>query len=44
VACFVKQLGSNLARALGLKHPKGGEEQEWPVTFRVRQFPVAITR
>lgn len=44
VACFVKQLGSNLARSLGLKHPKGGEEQEWPAVFRVRQFPIAVTQ
>lgn len=49
--CFVKQLGSSViddcflgARIkkplpLKLKHPKGGDWNEWPEGLRVRQFP-----
>ncbi len=43
IACFVKQMGSNPLNLLGepwkLKHPKGGNPEEWPETLRVRQFP-----
>lgn len=42
---FVKQLGSNVwngAHCMGkvkLKHPKGGDMNEWPEDLRVRGFP-----
>lgn len=38
VACFVKQLGRH---PLGCKvrHPKGGDPDEWPEDLRVRQWP-----
>lgn len=47
IACFVKQLGSEpRPSALPsdvavryIKHPKGGDPQEWPPDLRVRQFP-----
>ncbi len=47
VPCYIKQLGSN---PIGihegqyvdylLKHPKGGDPDEWPEDVRVREFPV----
>lgn len=42
VRVFVKQLGSVLAKELGLKHSKGGELAEWPADLRVRQFPLQL--
>lgn len=36
---FVKQLGSNVPDFSGLKHPKGGDPEEWPQDLRVREFP-----
>lgn len=36
---FAGYLGSNIDRSLHLKHPKGGEIEEWPERFRVREFP-----
>jgi protein gp37 len=42
VAVFEKQLGSNPTlngRPLQLKHPKGGDWNEWPQALRVREFP-----
>lgn len=47
VPCFVKQLGSNhwgespecgFAR-VPIQDPKGGDWDEWPESWRVRQFP-----
>jgi protein gp37 len=38
-AVFVKQLGTHLAKALNLKHKKGGDILEWPEFLRVREFP-----
>ncbi len=40
VACFVKQLGTVLARELGLKDRKGADPIEWPVAFP-QEFPLA---
>lgn len=42
VPVFVKQLGSVLAKELGLKHSKGGDMAEWPADLRVRQFPLQL--
>lgn len=45
VPCFVKQLGAqcvhmgNESWYSKLKHPKGGDPDEWPEDLRVRQFP-----
>lgn len=48
VPCFMKQMGSNVraehAEHYGpclacMHHPKGGEPLEWPIEFRVREFP-----
>lgn len=49
VAPFLKQLGANVSVAprhdgatgyfLELKHPKGGDMEEWPEDLRVREFP-----
>jgi protein gp37 len=42
IACFVKQLGSNIASGGTIDHPKdkkGGDPSEWPEDIRVRQFP-----
>lgn len=42
VPCFVKQLGSKPTQEedrLLIKHPKGGDINEWPEDLRVREFP-----
>ena len=43
VACFVKQLGADPrisgGRRMVLRHPKGGDPDEWPPDLRVRAFP-----
>jgi protein gp37 len=39
VAVFVKQLGTHLAKAMGLKDRHGGKIDEWPEHLRVREFP-----
>jgi protein gp37 len=39
-AIFVKQLGTHLAKQLGLKDRHGGNIDEWPEHLRVRQFPL----
>lgn len=39
--CFVKQLGSAVGSAAGMKHPKGGDPAEWPEALRVREWPRA---
>lgn len=39
VACFVKQLGSNVEPFICLADPKGGNPDEWPKDLRVRQMP-----
>jgi protein gp37 len=49
VAYFVKQLGVKAFQSpehdggtgyfLGLKHPKGGDVEEWPEDLKVREFP-----
>lgn len=36
---FVKQLGSVLARELGLEDPKGERLEEWPAFFQLREYP-----
>lgn len=41
VACFVKQAGEVLAKEWGCRDHKGGRMEEWPVEFRVREYPEA---
>jgi protein gp37 len=36
---FVKQLGTHLAKKMGLKDRHGGDISEWPEHLRIRQFP-----
>ncbi len=36
---FFKQLGSVLRKQLGLKDAKGGDHDEFPPEFRIREFP-----
>lgn len=40
VAVFVKQLGTHLAKKMGLKDRHGGNIDEWPEHLRVREFPL----
>ncbi len=39
VPVFVKQLGTHLAKELGLKNRHGGDITEWPEHLQIRQFP-----
>jgi protein gp37 len=39
-AVFVKQLGTHLAKSLGLKDRHGGNIGEWPEHLRIREFPI----
>jgi protein gp37 len=39
VPLFIKQWGSVLARDAGLRHPKGGDPEEWPAELRIREWP-----
>lgn len=39
VPVFVKQLGTHLAKELNLKDRHGGNMDEWPELFKIRQFP-----
>lgn len=42
VPFFMKQLGSNAWAAgmrLDIKHPKGGDPEEWPADLQIREFP-----
>lgn len=39
VPVFVKQLGTHLAKKMGLKDRHGGDPSEWPAHIRVQQFP-----
>lgn len=47
VACFVKQLGARVEdetmtgihARMRLRHPKGGDPEEWPDDLRVRKWP-----
>lgn len=41
VACFVKQLGSNINRTIwgNIKHRSGADPAEWHCDLRVQQFP-----
>jgi len=43
VPVFVKQLGTHLAKELGLKDRHGGDITEWPERLRIREFPKSIT-
>ena len=39
IPVFVKQLGTHLAKELGLKDRHGGNIDEWPEHLQIRQFP-----
>lgn len=39
IPVFVKQLGTHLAKQMGLKDRHGGNIDEWPEHLRVREFP-----
>ena len=41
VPCFMKQLGTDLAKQLQCKDRHGGDITEWPISLQVRQFPFA---
>lgn len=43
IPIFVKQLGTHLAKKLGLKDRHGGDINEWPEHLRVREFPPPLT-
>lgn len=38
-AVFVKQLGTHLAKRLGLKHRAGADPSEWPAHLQIQEFP-----
>jgi protein gp37 len=38
-AIFVKQLGTHLAKSMGLKDRHGGNINEWPEHLKIREFP-----
>lgn len=40
IKVFVKQLGTHLAKQLGLKDRHGGDINEWPEHLRIREFPL----
>lgn len=40
IAVFVKQLGTHLAKGMGLKDRHGGNIDEWPEHLRIREFPI----
>jgi protein gp37 len=42
VPFFMKQLGSVLAREMGLKARAGEDPAEWPEDLRVREFPRGV--
>lgn len=39
IPVFVKQLGTHLAKQMGLKDRHGGNIDEWPEHLRIREFP-----
>ena len=39
VPVFVKQLGTHLAKEIGLKDRHGGDISEWPEHLQIREFP-----
>lgn len=39
ISVFVKQLGTHLAKQLGLKDRHGGNIDEWPEHLKIREFP-----
>lgn len=41
VPVFIKQMGTYLAKKMGLKDRHGGDIQEWPQHLRLRQFPIS---
>jgi protein gp37 len=44
VPVFVKQLGTHLAKQMGLKDRHGGDISEWPSHLQIREFPEYETK
>lgn len=42
IPVFVKQLGTHLAKQMGLKDRHGGNIDEWPEHLRIREFPLPV--
>lgn len=42
IPIFVKQLGTHLAKQMGLKDRHGGDMDEWPDHLKIREFPNQI--
>lgn len=42
IPVFVKQLGTHLAKQMGLKDRHGGNMEEWPEHLRIREFPLTL--
>ncbi len=40
---FIKQTGTHLSKRHGFRDRKGGDMNEWPENFRVREFPRILT-
>lgn len=40
IPVFVKQLGTHLAKEMGLKDRHGGDVEEWPEWLKRREFPI----
>lgn len=40
IPVFVKQLGTHLAKQMGLKDRHGGNIEEWPEELQIREFPI----
>ena len=41
IPVFMKQMGSRWARKEKVTHIKGGDIEEWPLEYQVREFPRA---
>lgn len=41
IPVFVKQLGTHLAKEMGLKDRHGGDINEWPEWLKIRQMPIS---
>lgn len=43
VPIFIKQLGTHLSKVFDMKHTHGGDINEWPERFKIREFPIFDT-
>lgn len=44
VKVFVKQFGTHLKKQMQLKDSHAGDMDEWPEEFRIREFPIGISK